>query len=297
MKDLRRNYPILVSIVLTVLFPLISLLGSLPLLLWDMDWLENIYLAQLLSELVLLALMILAALVLRMGYVFRRSRKSAAANLVPVLPIALFYTFALWETLILCSEEPLRPPLQALWFFLCMMAVGLAEELTFRGLITRMIYEKYGYTSVGVWFSVVVSSLLFGAVHLSNAAGGTMELGGVLVQMVGAAALGMCLAAIYLRTRSLWTVALLHGYMDICALISTGVYKSDTLQEIVGSYSAANLIAAAAYGALALFLLRPSQMKKITDSKAQPPQNHVIGLMLAVMLLAGLASAVTVLTV
>ena len=130
----------------------------------------------------------------------------------------------------------MRPPLQILWYVLCMLAVGLAEELTFRGLVTQMIYEKYGYNSLGVWLSVVVSGLLFGAVHLVNAAGGEGYILGVLVQMVGACSVGKCLAAIYLRTRSLWTVVLLHGYMDFCALMTSGFYSVQTIGETVGGY-------------------------------------------------------------
>lgn len=297
MTKLRRKYPVLTSIVLVILFPVVSLLGAVPLLLWDGFWSMGEYLPQLLVELAIIVVMLLVALLLKMGYLFRPSKKTAAEKIVPTLPIALLYTFAMLETLILYSEETLQPPVRILWFVLCMLAVGIAEELTFRGLMTRMIYEKYGYNPLGVWLSVIVSSLLFGAVHLINAIGGAAELSGVLVQMVGAAALGMCLAAIYLRTRSFWTVALLHGYMDVCALMSSGFYTVDTMQELVGGYSVANLISALLYSALAVFLLRPSQMKKITDIHAKPTQNQVLGLMVGIFLLAGLFSMVTVITI
>lgn len=280
-----------------VLFPVVSMLGVMPLLLWDSVWEMGEYLPQLLVEIILIIVMALAAVVLKMGYVFLPSDKPLHAKILPSLFIIILYTFAMLETLILCSEETLRPPLQILWYVLCMLAVGLAEELTFRGLITQMIYEKYGYNSLGVWLSVVVSSLLFGAVHLVNAAGGAADIFGVLVQMVGAAALGMCLAAIYLRTRSLWTVALLHGYMDFCALMTSGFYSVQTIGETVGGYSAANLISALFYGGLAVFLLRPSQIRKITDPNARPTQNQVIGLMIAIFLLSGLLSAVAVVTI
>lgn len=297
MTELRRKYPVLTSVVLVVLFVAASVLGSVPLLLWDGFWRMGEYLPQLLVELFIILVMLLVALLLKMGYLFRPSGKPAAEKIVPTLPIVFLYTFAMLETVILYSEETLQPPVRILWFLLCMLAIGVAEELTFRGLITRMIYEKYGYHPLGVWLSVISSSLLFGTVHIINAVGGLTELTGVLVQMVGASALGMCLAAIYLRTRSLWTVALLHGYMDVCALLTSGIYTSSTMQDLVGGYSTANLVSALMYTALAVFLLRPSQMRKITDMDAKPPQNQILGLMAAVFLMAGLFSAVAVITI
>ena len=125
---------------------------------------------------------------------------------------------------------------------------------------------------------------------------GAVELNGVLIQVVGASALGICLSAIYLRTGSFWTVVLLHAYMDFCGLVSSGVFVSDSLADLLGGYSSGSLIAAAVYAALGIFLLRRSKMKTITDLSAEPPQGQIIGLMITVLLLVGVASAVAVIT-
>ena len=297
MKKLRKRYPVPVSIVLTVLFPLIGGLAALPLMLFDGFVEKNLYLAQLIAEIVTFAVMAVLALLMGMGFVFRRSGKPLKELLLPCLAIVLFYTFAGLEMLILCFGQPVQPPLKILGYVLCMLAIGLTEELVFRGMITRMLFAKYGRNPVGVWISVLLSSLLFGLMHLTNAAGGAIDMGSVLVQAVGASALGICLAGIYLRTGSLWTVALLHAYMDFCALLSSGVFATDSMQDLLGEYSAENLLSVVIYLALGMFLLRPSQMKKITDADGTVPQGQIVGLMAVVMLLSGLAAAVTVLSV
>lgn len=291
----RHSYPVLLGLVVVLVFVASSLLGSLALLRFENPTAYGVYLPQLLIELLMLAVMVGTSRLLGMGDIYRPSGLPAARRWLPALPLAAVYTLALLETVVLCRNEPLQPLPQIVCFVLCMLAVGLTEELTFRGIITRMLYERYGGSAPGVWLSVLAGSLLFGLVHLINAVGGTIELGGVLVQMVCALALGMCLAAIYLRTKSLWTVALLHGYMDLCALMDSGVYASGSLAETVGGYSISNLLGAVFYAALAVFLLRPGQMKKITAGQT-PTTREVIGLMAAVMLASGLTSAVVVLT-
>ncbi len=295
---LRQKFPTGISLLLALLFPAVSLLGSVLLVLvgWDWLWYVDSYLVQLIVELMILLVMLLLMRLLRMGYIFSPRRAGFRACLLPTLPIAIYYTLALLSIAILYSDMPLRSGSEILWYVLCMLAIGITEELVFRGLITRMLYDRYGHTSVGVWLSVLTSSLLFGLVHLINASSGA-ALSGVLIQVVAATALGMCFSAIYLRTGSLWTVALLHSYMDFCALMDSGIYDLGSITETLSNYDLSNLVAAVVYGALALFLLRPSQLQRITLPGAKPKVNHVLGLMAAVFLLSGIFSAVTVMTI
>lgn len=298
MRKLREKYPVWVSIVLVAVFLGASLLGSLPLLLWEGAFDQGEYLPQLLVELFCLAVLVLLTLLLGLGRTFHRGGLSFGQTLLPMLPILLLYAYsATGQWILTCMGSSPLPGLRVLWFVLCMLAVGLTEELLFRGLITRMIFEKYGKNTVGVWLTVLVSSLLFGAVHLVNAVGGAAELSGVLVQVVGAAALGMCISAIYLRTGSLWAVALLHGTMDLLALMPSGIYGVTTMTDMVGGYSWESLVAYLVYVALALFLLRPSKMQAITGPQKGTAPGLVIKLMLAVMLLSGLWTAVLVMLV
>lgn len=297
MKRLRMKYPIWISLILTVLFPAVSLLGAMPMLLWDGVWGYGEYLPLLIAEVLVLLVLLLVMKLLGMSYVLRSGVRNPGNRLLPVLPILLLYTYSMAASVIFYAGEPMQPPLGIFWFVLCMLAVGITEELAFRGLMTRMIFEKYGRSAVGVWLSVLLSSLLFGAVHITNAAEGGDILGGVLVQAVNAVALGMCLGAIYLRTNSLWTVALLHAYMDFCALISTGVFTDGSVMDTVGAYSPLHLLASVFYALLALFLLRPSKLKRLIPTGAETLTGDVIKLMLTVMLASGLFSAVAVLLV
>lgn len=76
---------------------------------------------------------------------------------------------------------------------------GVIEELVFRGAVFRIVEE-----SLGSWVSVVVSSLVFGLVHLANPAS---TLAGALFISVEA---GLLLAAAYMFTRRLWLAMGFH---------------------------------------------------------------------------------------
>lgn len=73
------------------------------------------------------------------------------------------------------------------------LSSGIFEELLFRGVLFRVVEEW-----LGSWVSLVVSSLVFGLVHLMNP---TATLLGAIFISVEA---GILLAAAYMLTRRLW---------------------------------------------------------------------------------------------
>lgn len=269
MKQFRETHPLLASLTMLVAMAVGLLVANvlmeisnafLPLT----DILGD-YGIQLLAELSMLVVMVLMTFLWRMERVFTCQGRGFCQSLISAAALLGLYALAGVENLLLSIGSPLQNPLHILLFVLCMAAVGINEELTFRGMIAGMFYEKYGATPAGVWLSVMVSSLLFGLLHITGAISGAASLPGVLIQMVGAIALGMCFSAMYLRCRNLWAVAAVHGFMDFCALLTSGVFQEDRLTDIIGGYSAANLAGFGIYVVIALILLRPSQMRRITS--------------------------------
>jgi len=70
---------------------------------------------------------------------------------------------------------------------------GVCEEVSNRGILMRGLMSK-----IGVWRAVLLSSLIFGLMHLN------------IVQMFYAAVLGGFMALAILATRSLWTGIIIH---------------------------------------------------------------------------------------
>ena len=289
MKNLRMKYPVWVSLFLTVLFPLAVNVGALGILIWpDMD----VYLAQLMGDVFGIGVMLLMVWWLKMGFTLRPAGGSLGEKLLLCLPVGLIYLFTLIENIILYYADGLVSPVKILVFTLCMLSIGVAEELVFRGMITRMIFVKYRRTPSGVWFSVLASSLLFGLYHLPNAL--AIDFSSVLVQMAAAVCAGIFLSALYLRTGSLWTVALLHAFMDFSALLGSGFFGAETMMDALGSYGLINLLGSLYYGAVGVFLLRPSKLREMTLPGEEPPQSQVVLLLVALALFAALFSCAAV---
>ena len=307
MKQFRETHPLLASLTILVAMAVgllaANVLMEIAIAFLPLTDVLGDYGIQLLAELSMLAVMVLMTFLWKMERVFTCRGRGFGQSLLPAAPLLGLYALAGvnnlvfgMEDLMLGTGSPLQNPLHILLFVLCMAAVGINEELTFRGMIAGMFYEKYGATPAGVWLSVMASSLMFGLLHITGAINGAASLTGVLIQMVGAIALGMCFAAMYFRCRNLWAVAAVHGFMDFCALLTSGIFQEDSLTDIIGGYSAANLMGFGIYVVIALILLRPYYMRQIT-SRPDSDLPTTIKLGVTTGLVGALVGAVAVLSV
>lgn len=84
---------------------------------------------------------------------------------------------------------------------------GFMEEGLMRGIVLRMLKPT------GTTRSVVISSLLFGLMHIGNLLYRNPAI--VFAQMIGAFVHGIGLSAIRLRTNTIWFPVILHGLHDL----------------------------------------------------------------------------------
>ena len=99
------------------------------------------------------------------------------------------------------------------------VAAPILEEMLFRGLVFESCRERLGKGG-----AVLISSLLFGLIH------------GIPVQIVNAFVVGLILGYIYLRTRSLLTVIVLHAINNALAYISMAFFGDSghvTLSDLI----------------------------------------------------------------
>lgn len=101
------------------------------------------------------------------------------------------------------------------------VAAPILEEILFRGLIFESCAEHWG-RGVGL----VVSALLFGVIHI------------VPVQVVNAFVVGLILGYVYLRTRSLLSVIIIHAVNNAIAYATMALFgdaANVTLRDVVPS--------------------------------------------------------------
>ena len=159
------------------------------------------------------------------------------------------------------GERMLRPGYEIAVFAVCMFLVGMTEEFLCRGTIAQLLLERYGATKSGVWRAVIVSGILFGMAHLTNLVGADPV--GVFVQCVVAGMMGMAFAAIYFRSGNIWVVVFLHGFIDLCGLITSGLYGTGGAAEVISGYQLVQLIGVIYYVILLAVLLRKKKMNEI----------------------------------
>lgn len=106
-------------------------------------------------------------------------------------------------------------PLTFVLYFFAFLSTGFFEEILFRGILFNLINNKFGSNNKGFYFSLFISSFIFGACHITHLLDGTMPLLNFLNQMFYASVIGVLFTALYLRCNTLLVPILIHGLIDI----------------------------------------------------------------------------------
>ncbi|MGN1382174.1 MAG: lysostaphin resistance A-like protein [Eubacterium sp.] len=143
---------------------------------------------------------------------------------------------------------------------------GIFEELLCRGLVLNAFLDAFKEKSAKtIWLSLILSSIIFGSLHLYNLVSG-QDIIGTLMQVLMAVAMGLCFGAIYLRCGNIWVPALLHALTDLTGAIgtnasSTTAAQNSTLDQMTSILSI--LPSLLILIGLTLFYLRKSKMREV----------------------------------
>ncbi len=136
------------------------------------------------------------------------------------------------------------------------LLVGFFEEVLCRGVLLYALLRVWQDRRGGAFAAAVVSSLVFGVMHLQNWLISGQSLAGTLVQVTFATFVGIGFAGVLLRTNALWPLALIHGLLDVAANAFDGWPTG------AGAHSGPTAVAVLYFLPLAVYglvLLRPSR--------------------------------------
>ena len=125
------------------------------------------------------------------------------------------------------EKVPLKenPVLGLIIIFLMFISVGLFEELAFRAVINDAIIYKFREKKYVFILSAVVSSLVFGAVHvLGFNPSSPVAWGQAVAKTLEAGVFGLALLILYWKTRNIWACGVAHGLFDFFAGYTEGLF-------------------------------------------------------------------------
>lgn len=208
-------------------------------------------------------------LVIAFGYLWIYARKGFWKVFALATPMIIFFIVQFLSVLAMQYLVPSggwqTMPMVILGVVI-LFGVGFREESLFRGIVATGIGMKYGKTRGGIWFSVFMSGLIFGLLHVINLLAG-MDPSSVIVQVTGAVGIGMFLTAVYYRGANIWGLMLLHALTNLPGLFAVLFTKTEmTGIDALNSMNVFSLIIVAVQVALTAFLLRGSKIQEIKDN-------------------------------
>lgn len=108
---------------------------------------------------------------------------------------------------------------------------GLFEEMLVRGFAYNNFRRCFGSSLEGMKKSAIWSSLLFGAVHVVNLSG--FDLASILTtlsQMIYASIIGMFFCIVYIQSKSMWTVIIIHALIDGSTFVLNSMLSVEAFQ-------------------------------------------------------------------
>lgn len=170
-----------------------------------------------LGELFEILLLIPVLLIFKNKYIFTQKKEGFFKSLLKTWPLLIFIVISLIQSI--KSVSTAINPMEVLALVLLTFAIGVSEELACRGWLLNEFIERFGDTRKNVIFSILMSSFVFGIIHIFNFFGG-QPLVSTLAQIIGAMLMGIALGAIYYRTKNIWTVVFIHGFWDFAVLFA-----------------------------------------------------------------------------
>ena len=142
-------------------------------------------------------------------------------------------------------------------------APGFSEEIMFRGLGVAN-YMRTIKSSKQITFIMILSSVVFGLVHVGNVFAGA-ELKTSIIQAAYAGLVGVGLFGIYIRTGSLWPSILAHFSVDAMEFIRGDLGASNGVMVSMGVGDWITIGSSFVSLAIGLYLIRPSKHAEIME--------------------------------
>lgn len=218
------------------------------------------------SEAVLAFMVLVVMLLFKNFYVFTQKRESFKTGLF----YGLFYLIGSAVFCIIYIDG-FKSGLALVNLVLGCLLIGICEEFLCRGWLLNEFLERYGETKKGVWYSIVISGIIFGLMHIGNIFTVGQSVSMTITQMISATGTGILFGLIYYKTKNIWSVIFLHGLWDFSLFLEdvAPIYEST---ELISKFSIIGIL----FAVLMVFAELLNIIPYIKDIDAKPKKGTVI---------------------
>lgn len=278
MKKLRTNHPILFCILCAAVSAVLLYVGSAAYVLLLTSGIvpieavkgKGMWYAMIVADLLIIIFTLLVMRACGVLYLLKKKTAGIFKCILIALPIVVFdlCAFFLQYSLYSSGDDYMVPALsRTITFLVSNILIGMAEELLCRGLISTTLLAYFGTGRKGILKAALLSSLLFGCMHLTNFTGGDPT--GVLMQVIYTFGTGVLFCAIYFRSGNIWFLVLIHSFEDIYAglaeLMNYGGSQVEKFTNSINTYNLMILVPTIPALLFGLFLLRKSKTAEIKE--------------------------------
>ena len=191
----------------------------------------TLYLA---SEIAMVLFALILCVILKRVKIFKNKNLNFSKCVFLCVPIVVLSILSLLTNLNNLFSANSGDLISLVLYAIC---IGIFEEVFFRGIIEGILLDEYGSSNKRIIFSIVLSGIIFGFVHLGNLFAG-QDLLSTMIQFFQATAIGVLFGTIYFIGRNIWALIFLHSFYDFCVLLGevnlvTGCsYSSDVPMSI-----------------------------------------------------------------
>ena len=161
-------------------------------------------------------LVIIILMLFKNSYVFTETKEDIFKSMKLGWPIIILGTFFLGLNVITVGQS-LEIPVALNLATFCLL-IGIVEEFLCRGWLLNEFLERFSDNKKSIILSIVLSSLIFGAIHIFNISAG-QSLIDTIVQVINATLLGVIFAMMYYKSKNIWSVVLLHAFWDFALML------------------------------------------------------------------------------
>lgn len=141
------------------------------------------------------------------------------------------------------------------------LTAGFTEEVAFRGLPASLLMRQWREEKK-ILTIMILTSAIFGGVHFTNFFAGA-DFGSSIMQVFGAAGMGLFFCGIYLRSGNLWVPIAVHALHDYLAFLDVGGIQDGIVVQEITWFSFLDLAFSIGLGVLGIWMVRQSKRAEI----------------------------------